>query len=217
MAFHPQSQAGAAIYTPSILKLYDWWVHGFSNHYLWQYPTQQLLATYQQYTSHNHLEVGAGTGFFLKQVPFSLLNPRLVLMDINEHTLQAATQALKQYQPAGVLHDILLAPPLQLPLFDSIAFNYVWHCLPNIPEKDRVFRHLSQFLTPNGVLFGATLLGQDISLTLAARTTMRMYQNKGIFGNQQDNIRRLEHALSQGFSRYHIKQYGAAAIFCAWR
>ena len=61
------TQTGAAIYTKTILKVYDFWVHGFSNHYLWQCPTTHLIALYQRYTSNNHLEVGVGTGFFLQR------------------------------------------------------------------------------------------------------------------------------------------------------
>jgi ubiquinone/menaquinone biosynthesis C-methylase UbiE len=211
------TQAGAAVYSKTVLRLYDFWVHGLSNHYLWHCPTVQLHALYQQYTTNNHLEVGVGTGFFLKQVKFSRLKPRIVLMDLNTNTLEMVSQAIAHYQPAGVVNDILSPTQPQLPLFDSIAFNYVWHCLPANANKAQAFTHLAQFLKPDGVLFGATLLGKDTKLNPIAKGLMTLYNQKGIFGNQYDSYAALESALAANFSRYDIRQIGTAAIFSAWK
>ena len=211
------TQAGAAVYSKTVLKLYDFWVHGLSNHYLWHCPTVQLHALYQQYTINNHLEVGVGTGFFLKQVEFTRLKPRIVLMDLNANTLEMVSQAIAHYQPAGVVNDILSVHQPVLPLFDSIAFNYVWHCLPPNANKAQAFTHLAQFLKPNGVLFGATLLGKDTKLNPIAKGLMTLYNQKGIFGNQDDSYAALESALAANFSRYNIRQIGTAAIFSAWK
>lgn len=216
MTVNADSLAGAAIYTRNTLKLYDFWVHGFSNRYLWNCPTEHLHALYQRHTSANHLEVGAGTGFFLKQTPFRVLKPRIVLMDLNPVTLETASAALKHYQPAGVLNDVLADQQPDLPPFDSIAFNYVWHCLP-AGNKERAFANLAQLLIDDGVLFGATLLGQDVALNPLARATMALYRRKGIFGNGDDSRAALETALARHFRRYEIRQEGAAALFSAWK
>ncbi len=211
------TQAGAAVYSKTVLRLYDFWVHGLSNHYLWHCPTVQLHALYQQHTTNNHLEVGVGTGFFLKQVKFSRLKPRIVLMDLNTNTLEMVSQAIAHYQPAGVVNDILSVHQPVLPLFDSIAFNYVWHCLPPNANKAQAFTHLAQFLKPDGVLFGATLLGKDTKLNPIAKGLMTLYNQKGIFGNNADSRASLESALAANFSHYEIRQVGAAAIFSAWK
>ena len=211
------TQAGAAVYSKAVLSVYDFWVHGFSNHYLWHCPTVQLHALYQQHTSNNHLEVGAGTGFFLKQVKFNRLKPRIVLMDLNTNTLEVVSKTIAHYQPAGVVNDILSPTQPQLPLFDSIAFNYVWHCLPANANKAKAFTHLAQFLQPDGVLFGATLLGKDTKLNPFAKGLMALYNQKGIFGNQNDSYDALERALAANFSRYDIRQVGTAALFTAWK
>jgi ubiquinone/menaquinone biosynthesis C-methylase UbiE len=211
------TKAGAAVYTKTALKLYDFWVHGFSNNYLWHCPTEQLHALYQRHTSANHLEVGAGTGFFLKQVPFRMLKPRIVLMDLNPNTLETASRAIHHYQPAGVLNDILAQQQPSLPGFDSIAFNYVWHCLPADANKAQAFTHLSRLLNENGVLFGATLLGRGVPLNPLAKAVMKLYNQKGIFGNHADDRAALEAALAANFSRYDIRQEGAAALFTAWK
>lgn len=211
------THAGAAVYSKNTLKLYDFWVHGFSNHYLWHCPTAQLHALYQRHTSNNHLEVGAGTGFFLKQVPFRVLKPRIVLMDLNPITLETASNSIAHYQPAGVINDILAQAQPLLPCFDSIAFNYVWHCLPASTDKADAFTNLSRLLNNNGVLFGATLLGQGVGLNPLAKAVMKLYNRQGIFGNEHDSRATLEKALAANFSRYEIKQEGAAALFSAWK
>ena len=212
------SQAGAAIYTKTALKLYDFWVHGFSNHYLWNCPTEQLHAHYQRHTSNNHLEVGAGTGFFLKQVPFRVLKPRIVLMDLNQNTLEVASRAIQHFEPAGILVDILSDTMPTLPKFDSIAFNYVWHCLPSPPARKNIaFRHLASLLKDGGVVFGATLLMQDTPMNPFAKALMKLYNQKGIFGNEADSREALESVLAANFSRYEIRQEGAAALFSAWK
>jgi len=138
-------------------------------------------------------------------------------MDLNTNTLEVVSKTVAHYQPAGVVNDILSPTQPQLPLFDSIAFNYVWHCLPANANKAQAFTHLAQFLQPDGVLFGATLLGKDTKLNPFAKGLMALYNQKGIFGNQNDSYDALERALAANFSRYDIRQVGTAAIFSAWK
>jgi hypothetical protein len=53
--------------------------------------------------------------------------------------------------------------------FDSIALNYVVHCLPaSWPDKGVVFEHLKTMLNPGGTLFGATLVQVGIVHLLVA-------------------------------------------------
>jgi hypothetical protein len=78
-------------------------------------------------------------------------------------------------------------------------------------------RHLAQFLKPDGVLFGATLLGKDTKLNPIAKGLMKLYNQKGIFGNHADSREALESVLAANFSRYEIRQEGAAALFSAWK
>lgn len=210
--------AGAAVYSKTALKFYDFWVHGVSNRWFWECSTSRLQALYDSHLSANHLEVGAGTGFFLKQARFPVLRPRLVFMDLNPATLETASRALAHVQPAGVIADILADRVPPLPGFDSIGFNYVWHCLPGPPARKQIaFAHLAGLLNPGGVLFGATLLGRNVPLNLPAKAVMALYNRKGIFGNREDSPAALEAALKANFSRYEIHQDGMAALFTAWK
>lgn len=59
------TEKGAAIYSPLMLKLYDWWVLGISNRYAWRCSTDAvLLPFFRQHVGRRHLDVGVGTGFY---------------------------------------------------------------------------------------------------------------------------------------------------------
>jgi hypothetical protein len=48
-----------------MLSIYDVLVHGPSNRFAWRCPTRRLLDLYRANLSADHLEAGAGAGFFL--------------------------------------------------------------------------------------------------------------------------------------------------------
>lgn len=60
------TEAGASVYSPAVLKLYDWWVLGLSNRFAWECPTKTvLLPFFKEHIGQRHLDVGVGTGFYL--------------------------------------------------------------------------------------------------------------------------------------------------------
>jgi ubiquinone/menaquinone biosynthesis C-methylase UbiE len=99
-AFDEEAIAKAhAIYTPSMLSIYDVLVHGLSNHLAWRCPTRKLVDLYRTNLSANHLEAGIGTGYFLDRAGKSDFD-RLVLLDINRNCLARAEQRLARFKPA---------------------------------------------------------------------------------------------------------------------
>ena len=46
-----EAAAGAAVYNPAILNIYDLYVLGFSNRFVWQCPTE-LISGFLQSTHH---------------------------------------------------------------------------------------------------------------------------------------------------------------------
>lgn len=203
-----------AIYTKRNLAVYDWWVLGFSNAWLWHCPTEKLLELYRAHITANHLEVGAGTGFFpAKTMPSA--QPRLALLDINRNCLEKAAKRLVAFRPE--LHQENVLEPLLIrgARFDSIAVNYVLHCLPGRLDQKAaaVFDHLAPHLEDDGVIFGSTLLGLDIQRPLFARMAMTLYNRKGIFSNTQDSLGGLMEALSARFRTFNVEVCGCAVIF----
>lgn len=58
--------AGQEHCTPWFLRLYDPLVLGFFARVVWRCPTRRLVAHYARHVGRRHLDIGPGTGYFLK-------------------------------------------------------------------------------------------------------------------------------------------------------
>ena len=209
-----QVEAGQAVYTNSVLSIYDLLVLGISNRFIWQCPTQRLLEFYNQNVTGNHLDVGVGTGYFLAHCRFPSPSPRIALMDLNQNTLEFASKRIAKYQPETYLRNVLEPISIEAPKFDSVGINYLFHCLPgSIESKAVALDHLKGLMKPNGILFGSTLLQGGVSRSWFAQRLMDFYNHKGIFSNQDDNLDGLRRSLNLRFTDISVEVVGCVAIF----
>ncbi len=204
---------GAAIYGRSTLAVYDALVLGFSNARAWRVPTTELLAMYNEHISADHLDIGPGSGYFLDRCAFPA-TPRLTLLDANAAALKFAATRLKRYAPILLEADVLQALPESLGRFDSIALNYVLHCLPGaIRTKGELFVRLAAHLQPGGRVFGATILAHGVSHTALGRALLRVYNASGVFSNRSDSLDELRAALTRAFVAHRLAVAGSVALF----
>jgi SAM-dependent methyltransferase len=209
-----QVEAGQAVYTKSVLASYDLLVLRCSNRFIWRCPSKRLLALYDRHVTANHLDVGVGTGFFLDRCGFPTARPRLAFMDLNANCLEVAARRLARYRPEVYRANVLEPVRIETPRFESIGLNYLLHCLPGtMRTKGAVFRHLKALLTPGGVLFGATLLHGGVQRNWAARRLMALYNAKGIFTNEHDDLEGLKTVLSDHLTSVTVEVVGCAALF----
>jgi len=209
------SEAGAAVYSPLTLKLYDAWVLGISNRFAWQCPTREVLQPFfDRHVGRHHLDVGVGTGYYLANANLPDTT-QVTLLDLNPSSLQAARQRFGRNDTQTLQHDVFL--PLgaeQAGRYDSISLFYLLHCLPGaMPDKAKVFANLKPCLKGDGVLFGATILGDAAAHNGFGRKLMDVYNNKGIFGNRSDTVEGLRSALAAHFADVHIEVVGKVALF----
>jgi Methyltransferase domain len=207
--------AGAAVYSKFVLSIYDLFVLGFSNRFAWRCPSQAILDFYNENISSKHLDVGVGTGWFLDKCTFPTPDPLIALADLNPNSLEKTAQRLQRYRPS--IHNINVLRPFWVrpAAFDSIAINYVLHCLPgNMQSKGVVFNHLKALLNPKGgVIFGTTILGRGVRRNPLADALMFIYNAKGIFCNHWDNAAELERVLKTNFYDYELRTVGCVAFF----
>ncbi len=206
---------GAAVYSPLVLTLYDGWVLGFSNRYAWECPTRQvLLPFFKLHAGRHHLDVGVGTGYYPAKAEFPN-SARLTLMDLNASSLRAADLRIDRPSTRTMQHDVMTPLPVgDEGAYDAISLFYLLHCLPgSMADKARVFGHLKSKLRPSGVLYGATILGDEANHNRIGRKLMDVYNRKGIFGNRQDTREGLEQALKQHFDEVNIQLAGKVALF----
>lgn len=209
-----QVEAGQAVYTKSMLNIYDWLVVRFSNRLIWRCPSKRILGLYNRLVTANHLDVGVGTGYFLDHCRFPNAHPRLALLDLNPNCLEETSRRLARYRPEGHRANVLEPITLNIPRFDSIGLNYLLHCLPGtIRTKAAVFRHLAPLLNPGGVMFGSTLLSGGVRRGRAAQRLMAFYNSKGIFTNEQDDVEGLRAVLSERLKDVTVEVVGCAALF----
>jgi ubiquinone/menaquinone biosynthesis C-methylase UbiE len=209
-----QVEAGQAVYSKSMLGIYDWLVLRFSNRLIWKCPSKRILALYDRHVTANHLDVGVGTGYFLDRCRFPNNRLRLGLMDLNPNCLHAAGSRVARFHPQVYRANVLDPINLDIPRFDSISMTYLLHCLPGtIKSKTAVFRHLKPLLNPGGVVFGATLLSDGVRRSWAAKRLMAFYNSKGIFTNDQDDLQGLRAMLAEHFTNVTVEVVGCAALF----
>ncbi|HEY1892314.1 MAG TPA: hypothetical protein VGG63_18105 [Steroidobacteraceae bacterium] len=108
-----------------------------------------------------------------------------------------------------------LAPiELNVRRFDSIALNYVLHCMPgSLAAKGIAFANLKPLLNPAGVLFGSTVLRHGVPCDLGARAFMRLYNARRIFCNLEDSLADLRQALERNFRDVQLEVIGCVAQF----
>lgn len=209
-----QIEAGQAVYTHRALRAYDFVVLGVSNRFIWRCPTSRLLQHYNKHVTDNHLDVGVGSGYFPDHCRFASESPRVGLMDLNADALAYASARIARYQPETYRCNVLEPMSLDCDKFDSVAVNYLIHCLPGtMQSKSVLFDHLMELMNPGAVLFGSTLLQVGVKRGWTARKLMKFYNSKGIFGNENDSLTDLETALHSRFRDVQIQVAGCVALF----
>jgi SAM-dependent methyltransferase len=215
---HPMtdsSAAGAAVYSPLTLAVYDAWVLGISNRYAWRCPTREvLLPFFRANVRPRHLDIGVGTGYYLAKAQLSS-QTHVTLLDLNPSSLEAAKRRIGRPGTRTLQHDVMQPIPGE-ERFDSISLFYLLHCLPGpLDAKAAIFGNLKHNLQPGGVLFGATILGDEAQHNGFGRKLMQVYNKKGIFGNRGDTQVGFEAHLREHFRDVTLKREGCVLLFRA--
>ncbi len=210
--------ASARVYNNTMLKFYDFLVHGISDQFIWRCPKPNLVQWYRQHLRAQHLDIGPGSGLLLRETLAQRQLTKLHLLDVNPECLIQAASNLAEWQPQCVRASIMENLPLT-ECFESIGVGYILHCIAGTPEiKGAVLQRLAEQLTADGVLFGATILSASEPWhSKTARRLMGIYNQRQIFANQTDTLANLEQMLQQAFQRYEIKRIGSVALFAGWR
>ncbi len=191
-------------------------VYGFNFPVLWRCPKARLIELYDTRVSARHLDIGVATGMLLDQCHFPSPAPTITLMDLNANSLAVAAHRLARYAPQT--HQANVLEPWGLPpaSFDSVGMFNLLHCLPGtLPEKAVAFEYARAALSPEGVLFGATLLGKGIDYTRLAQWALALMNRRGIMCNLDDRLEDLEAALGRVFASHEVRIIGSIALFSA--
>ena len=76
-----------------------------------------------------------------------------------------------------------------------------------------ILDHVKALANPNAVVFGSTLLQGGVSRSWIAKRLMDIYNKKGIFSNEDDNLDGLKRVLSERLKDVSVEAVGSAAVF----
>ena len=201
-------------YTRLLLNLYDPLVLGPIARFVWRCPTTRLVERYRQHIRGRHLDVGPGTGYFLERSGLPE-GSRVTILDPNTNVLGHVSRRLGQLDITAVEADVLKPLPVDGP-FDSAALHLVIHCLPGpLPRKAAAVANVAAVLAPDGVLFGASVLGISGRHTWAARRMLDAFNRQGGFDNLNDTEEGLGEILAASFEHVQLETVGSVAIFAA--
>ena len=210
------SYKGQAGYNRFMLAIYDPWVLGVTTRAVWHTPNVVAIDRYKQYLGRRHLDVGPGTGYFIEEAE-PPAGTEITLLDANPTVLRHAGRRLAALRPVIVAADVMKPLPVRGP-FDSAALSFVLHCLRGpMPNKATAVRNVADVLTPEGVLFGGTLLGTAEEHTRSARLMLKAFNKQGGFDNLGDTADGLREILEGSFQEVEVDVVGSAALFAASR
>ncbi len=205
---------GQADYRPLLLKLYDPIVIGVVARLVWRFPVNRLVDEYRARIRERHLDVGPGTGYLIDHSGLPD-GAHVTIVDPNANVLRHATERLRRLKVTPVEADALKPLPVAGP-FDSAALSLVIHCLPGpLTRKATAVSNIAAVLAPDGVLFGASVLGRSGQHTWLARRVLAAFNRRGAFDNLDDTEASLREMLEASFDHVEIETVGSIAIFAA--
>jgi ubiquinone/menaquinone biosynthesis C-methylase UbiE len=173
-----------------------------------------VVERYRRHLGRRHLDVGPGTGYFIEKAA-PPAGTELTLLDPNPHVLRRASRRLAAMHPTTVEADVMKPLPVDGP-FDSAAVNYVLQCLRG-PDANKAIavRNVADVLSPEGVLFGGTVLGLAEHHTPQARAVLWAFNKRGDFDNLGDTADGIRRILEESFQRVELDVIGSVAHFTA--
>ena len=206
--------AGQRDYGPLLLRLYDPIVIAHVSRIVWHCPPGALVDRFRARVRPNHLDVGPGTGYLLDHSGLPD-GSAITVLDPNTHVLKHVSKRLARFDVTAVEADVLKPLPVKGP-FDSAALHLVIHCLPGpLERKQLAVTNVASVLKPDGVLFGASVLGIPGPHTRLARGVLKVFNKQGGFDNLADTEDALRTMLGSAFEHVELETVGSIAVFAA--
>jgi SAM-dependent methyltransferase len=205
---------GQADYSPLLLDLYDPIVIGVVSRLVWRFPPSPLVDLYRARIRDRHLDIGPGTGYLIDHsgIPDG---SHVTIVDPNPNVLRHATRRLHRLDVTAIEADVLKPLPVSGP-FDSAALSLVLHCLPGpLTRKATAVANIAAVLSPDGVLFGASVLGRSGQHTWLARRVLAAFNWRGAFDNLDDSEDGLREILAASFESVEMETFRSVVLFSA--
>src|SRR6187455_1733159 len=203
---------GQADYSPLLLRLYDRIVIGVLSRVLWRFPPKRLPDLYRTRIRDHHLDIGPGTGYLLDRSGLPD-GSNITILDPNPNVLRHVLKRLSRFDVTAVEADVLKPLPVEGP-FDSAALCLVIHCLPGpLTRKATAISNVAAVLAPDGVLFGASVLGRSGRHTWLGRRVLAAFNRRGAFDNLDDSADGIREILAASFENVEMEIFRSIVLF----
>lgn len=195
------------------LQLYDVFVNEINCKYIWSCDKSKIFNLYQKNVRPNHVEIGPGTGYYLKPSMHKIKN--LSLVDINQDILDYSQKKLKEDNCNIETFRInLFSNPTKFTITEnsSIGVNCVLHCIPG-KLQDKIQCILDNIENDkNVILFGTTVV-HDKSDSVLVNLELKFLNYFKIFQNCNDFSHELVEYLHKKKYTYRIEKFGQILFF----
>ena len=194
-----------------VIKNYDFIVNNLNCKYVWKCDQKNIANMYKKNITSNHIEIGPGTGYFLKNYKFN----NLTLIDVNKDILLECENNLKSNcKNINIINKNIFNKNNQIELnnYNSIGLNYVLHCVPN-KLSDSLDNLRNNIISDSNLnLFGSTVIPPNNIYNLA---TLEIYfLNKlKIFNNINHSDSELRKYVKNNFNKFNIIKEGHSLLF----
>ena len=199
------------------IHYYDRLVNKINCQHVWKCSERYIINHYRNNISHYHLEIGPGSGYFLKKENL-LKNPsidQLTLIDINSEILDFSKENLTPDYCNDIVtlnFDIFSDKIPSGIKFNSVGLNYVLHCIPG--KLENKLDTLLDNLDHTGYnLFGATVICDPLHMNPLAEYELMLLNTLGIFNNNHDSYEDLSRYLLKNNIKHNISKRGYVALF----
>jgi phospholipid N-methyltransferase len=190
-----------------IFNNYDYFVNNINCKYVWKCDQRYIKKLYANNITNKHLEIGPGTGYFIKKYQFNNLH----LVDINQDILTNSKKNLNNNCQNIKIHNQNIFENNNKINEDitSIGMSYVLHCVPS--NLDRSLDNLVENIKANNqvTIFGSTVIPNKKDFL--AMTEIYTLNKLGIFNNINHNKEQLEYIISK--YNGNVKHVGNVLLF----
>ena len=190
-----------------IFNNYDYFVNKINCKYVWKCDQRYIKKLYANNITNNHLEIGPGTGYFIKKYHFNSLH----LLDINQDILTNSKKNLNNNCQNIKIHNKNIFESNNKINEDitSIGLSYVLHCVPNNLDIS-IDNLVKNTKNDNQItIFGSTVIPNKKDFL--AMTEIYTLNTLGIFNNINHNKEQLEYIISK--YNGNIKHVGNVLLF----
>ena len=175
---------------------YDRLVNEINCEKVWKCSPKYIIDNYRSNIDDKHLEIGPGTGYFLKKENLGMDFNKLTLVDVNSKILDYSKKNLLSDYPCVdvISYDLFNNKISSCVEFNSVGINYVLHCVPgNLQTKlDKLIYNLGD---KKYNIFGASVICDPLHMNPIAEYELMFLNAFGIFHNSGDTYEELNEYL----------------------